>query len=97
MALPYDQPQPLFILSRTPHDLAQLGSELSALIQHSSWYSLFVASRAFLLAPEGLLILDPTEHLGLAGHFFTRAADGVYSRARASCYIATQMSGLLRQ
>jgi chemotaxis protein methyltransferase CheR len=35
---------------------------------------------ASLLAPDGLLILDPTEHLGKAGHFFGPAADGVYSR-----------------
>ena len=41
---------------------------------------------ASLLAPDGLLILDPTEHLGKAGLFFAPAAvDGVYSRRRASC------------
>ena len=34
---------------------------------------------ASLLAPDGLLILDPTEHLGKAGHLFTPDADGVYS------------------
>ena len=39
---------------------------------------------ASLLAPDGLLILDPTEHLGKAGHLFTPAADGVYSRRRTT-------------
>jgi chemotaxis protein methyltransferase CheR len=38
---------------------------------------------ASLLAPDGLLILDPTEHLGKAGHLFTQAADAVYRRRRA--------------
>src|SRR5262249_58733848 len=37
---------------------------------------------ASLLAPEGLLLLDPTEHLGTAAHWFTPEADGVYSRRR---------------
>jgi chemotaxis protein methyltransferase CheR len=40
---------------------------------------------ASLLAPDGLLILDPTEHLGKAGHLFTPGADGLYSRRRLSC------------
>jgi len=40
---------------------------------------------ASLLAPDGLLILDPTEHLGKADHLFTPGADGVYSRRRSSC------------
>ena len=45
-------------------------------------YRYSVAERlASLLAPDGLLILDPTEHLGKAGHFFARAAAGaVYTR-----------------
>jgi chemotaxis protein methyltransferase CheR len=30
------------------------------------------------LAPDGLLILDPVEHLGAAGHRFTSSADGVH-------------------
>jgi len=34
---------------------------------------------ASLLAPDGLLMLDPTEHPGQAGHWFTPGADGVYS------------------
>jgi chemotaxis protein methyltransferase CheR len=40
---------------------------------------------ASLLEPGGLLILDPTEHLGKAGHLFTPGADGVYWRRRLSC------------
>jgi chemotaxis protein methyltransferase CheR len=39
---------------------------------------------ASLLAPEGLLIVDPTEHLGKAGQLFTSSADGVYSCRRES-------------
>ena len=35
---------------------------------------------ASLLAPEGVLLLDPTEHLGNAGHLFTPGAGGVYAR-----------------
>ena len=41
-----------------------------------------VLSSASVLAPDGLLILDPTEHLGKAGDLFTPGADGVYSRRR---------------
>jgi chemotaxis methyl-accepting protein methylase len=33
-----------------------------------------------LLAPEGLLMIDPTEHLGRAGHLFSPEADAVYRR-----------------
>lgn len=45
-----------------------------------------VAERmASLLAPDGLLMLDPTEHLGKAEHLFMAGADGVYSRRHASC------------
>jgi chemotaxis protein methyltransferase CheR len=40
---------------------------------------------ASLLAPEGLLMIDPTEHLGKAGHLFSPGADGVYSPRRAAC------------
>jgi chemotaxis protein methyltransferase CheR len=40
---------------------------------------------ASLLAPHGLLILDPAEHLGKAGHLFAPGTDGVYSRPRESC------------
>jgi chemotaxis protein methyltransferase CheR len=35
---------------------------------------------ASLLAPEGLLMIDPTEHLGRAGHLFVPEADAVYRR-----------------
>jgi len=35
---------------------------------------------ASLLAPDGLLMLDPAEHLGKAGHLFTPDADAVYRR-----------------
>lgn len=38
---------------------------------------------AFLLAPEGLLLLDPTEHPGPAGYWFSPIASGVYSLRRA--------------
>jgi chemotaxis protein methyltransferase CheR len=34
---------------------------------------------ASLLAPDGLLMLDPTEHLGKASPLFTPGADGVFS------------------
>lgn len=57
-----------------------------------------VERMASLLVPDGLLILDPTEHLGKAAHFFAPAeADGVYSRRRASCYSARQESGILNR
>ena len=39
---------------------------------------------ASLLAPDGLLVLDPAEHLGKAGHLFTPGTDSVYSRRRAA-------------
>jgi hypothetical protein len=35
---------------------------------------------ASLLAPNGLLMLDPTEHPGKAGHLFASGSAGVYSR-----------------
>jgi chemotaxis protein methyltransferase CheR len=35
---------------------------------------------ATLLAPGGLLMLDPAEHLGKAGHLFTPEAEAVYRR-----------------
>jgi len=40
---------------------------------------------ASLLAPDGLLLIDPTEHLGKAGHLFTPEADGAYRRRGAAC------------
>lgn len=39
---------------------------------------------ASLLAPDGLLMLDPAEHLGKAGHLFTPDADAVYRRRSVS-------------
>ena len=39
---------------------------------------------ASLLEPDGLLMLDPAEHLGKARHLFSSGADGVCSRRRAS-------------
>jgi chemotaxis protein methyltransferase CheR len=38
---------------------------------------------ASMLSPDGLLMLDPAEHLGKAAHLFTPDADGAYSRRRA--------------
>jgi chemotaxis protein methyltransferase CheR len=40
---------------------------------------------ASLLARDGLLILDPAEHLGKAAHLFTPEANAVYRRRRISC------------
>jgi chemotaxis protein methyltransferase CheR len=41
---------------------------------------------ASLLPPDGLLILDPTEHLGKAGYLFTQQTNGMCFRlATASC------------
>ncbi len=38
-----------------------------------------VAERlALLLAPDGILLLDPAEHLGKAAHLFSSGANGVY-------------------
>jgi len=52
----------------------------------SSYRYSVIERLASLLAPDGLLILDPTEHLAKAGHFFEPAAgEGVYSRRRAAC------------
>jgi chemotaxis protein methyltransferase CheR len=38
---------------------------------------------ASLLAPDGLLILDPSEHPGRASHLFNLESDAIYSRRRA--------------
>ena len=40
---------------------------------------------ASVLAPDGVLILDPTEHVGKAGHLFAHRADGIYSSRPTSC------------
>jgi|GEM_PF-1391869 len=37
---------------------------------------------ALLLAPDGLLIMDPAEYPGNAGHLFKPEGDGVYSRRK---------------
>jgi chemotaxis protein methyltransferase CheR len=42
-----------------------------------------VERMASLLAPDGLLMLDPAEHLGKAGHLFMAGDNGVYSRRNA--------------
>jgi chemotaxis protein methyltransferase CheR len=38
---------------------------------------------ASLIAPDGLLILDPAEHLGKSSHLFGSGSDGVYPRHTA--------------
>jgi chemotaxis protein methyltransferase CheR len=43
---------------------------------------------ASLLAPDGLLMIDPTEHLGKAGHLFAPDADGVYRHRGTCCPLA---------
>lgn len=48
---------------------------------------------AALLAPDGLLVIDPAEHLGKAGPLFTPQADGVYSRSRALCSVSAATGG----
>jgi chemotaxis protein methyltransferase CheR len=47
---------------------------------------------ASLLAPDGLLMLDPTEHPGQAGHLFTPGAGGAYSLRRAPDHAAARNS-----
>jgi chemotaxis protein methyltransferase CheR len=49
---------------------------------------------ASLLAEDGLLMLDPTEHPGPAGSWFRPVADGVYSRRRESSQAGHQLSRL---
>jgi chemotaxis protein methyltransferase CheR len=49
---------------------------------------------ASLLAQDGLLMLDPTEHPGPAGSWFRPVADGVYSRRRESSQAGHQLSRL---
>jgi chemotaxis protein methyltransferase CheR len=46
---------------------------------------------AALLAPEGLLMIDPTEYLGKARHLFTAETDAVY-RSRRTSPPAAQLS-----
>jgi chemotaxis protein methyltransferase CheR len=50
---------------------------------------------AALLAPDGLLMLDPTEHLGKAGHLFTSGAGGLFSlRCDSTGRGVTPVSGI---
>ncbi len=44
---------------------------------------------ASLLAPDGLVMLDPAEHLGEAGHLFTGGTGAIYSRRHESRHAAT--------
>lgn len=48
---------------------------------------------ASVLTPDGILILDPTEHLGKAGHLFAHRADGIYSTRPRSCGRRELVSG----
>jgi chemotaxis protein methyltransferase CheR len=50
---------------------------------------------ASLLAVDGLLIVDPAEHLGRAERFFSPGVEGVYGKPKkaASRRVPTQMSG----
>ena len=45
---------------------------------------------ASLLASDGLVMLDPSEHPGQAGRWFTPGAHGVYSRRRVAGYVGRQ-------
>jgi chemotaxis protein methyltransferase CheR len=51
---------------------------------------------ASLLAKDGVLLLDPAEHLGKAGHWFTPGADGVYSLRRGSRHSDRQSATPMR-
>jgi len=42
-----------------------------------------------LLAPDGVLILDPTEYLGRGGHWFLPGTEGVYRRRSATARLDT--------
>jgi chemotaxis protein methyltransferase CheR len=48
---------------------------------------------ASLLRPEGLLLIDPAEHLGRAGHLFTAEADAIFRRRvpSSSSHIAVEL------
>ena len=47
---------------------------------------------ASLLAPDGLLFLDPTEHLGNAEHLFSAETEGVYQRRTRSAAHVVRLS-----
>ena len=70
------------IYSKTPFDVIVCRNVLMYL---ESCHRYAVVERmASLLAPDGLLMIDPTEHLGKAGHLFTSDAHAVYRRRGAS-------------
>lgn len=48
-----------------------------------------------LLAAEGLLILDPTEHLGRAAHLFRAVGEGIYRHRPAGVLRDTALRGRL--
>jgi chemotaxis protein methyltransferase CheR len=50
---------------------------------------------ASLLAPDGLLLIDPTEHLGTAGHWFTAGGEGAYLRRRVASIPRRNKTGTL--
>lgn len=52
---------------------------------------------ASLLAPGGLLIVDPAEHLWKAGHWFESAGDGVYRRRRVAADIPGRKQAWMAQ
>ena len=52
---------------------------LEARLRHS-----VVERLASLLQPDGLLLIDPAEHLGQAGHLFAQENDAVYRRKSTS-------------
>ncbi len=51
-------------------------------LEHRNRYAV-LERLASLLEPGGLLMIDPTEHLGKAGHLFSPEADAVYRRKAA--------------
>jgi chemotaxis protein methyltransferase CheR len=48
---------------------------------------------ASLLAPNGLLLLDPSEHVGSAAPLFVDRGDGVYARRRAQATSRRRLAG----
>jgi chemotaxis protein methyltransferase CheR len=49
------------------------------------------------LAPDGLLMLDPAEHLGQAAHLFGPGADGVYSLRREAGHTGQEPATPMRR
>jgi chemotaxis protein methyltransferase CheR len=57
----------------------------NVLMYLEAWHRYSALERmASLLAPEGLLILDPAEHLGKAAHLFTSADKAVFMPRKAN-------------